>query len=251
MSEAAVPGSVEQALERVEKYESSLPFFKVRVGERTLRLAVPNAKCLYFAREFHKREPATNEWIAGFEPAEVFFDIGANNGVYALLAALRTEAPVYAFEPHFASYHTLCRTVYANGLEGQINVLPIALAGRDDIATLFLSDTYAGKSLNQFGRRTETEDPLHNAVIPQAAISLSLDRVVALTGVLPAHIKIDVDGLEPEILAGGSDTLADPALRSVCVEVEERHRRDIVATMAGAGLTVDREGSGNLFFRRA
>ncbi len=55
----------------------------------------------------------------------------------------------------------------------------------------------------------------------------SLDDLVAQFGVpVPNHIKIDVDGIESEILAGAAATLKDPALRSILVELSRNNKDD-------------------------
>jgi hypothetical protein len=48
------------------------------------------------------------------------------------------------------------------------------------------------------------------------------DFIERFASAFPTHIKIDVDGLETQILAGSRRTLADPSLKSVLVEVDER-----------------------------
>ena len=53
------------------------------------------------------KEPGTHAWIrTGMKSGEVVYDIGANIGVFTVLAA-RDVAPggkVYAFEPHAANF---------------------------------------------------------------------------------------------------------------------------------------------------
>lgn len=38
---------------------------------------------------------------------------------------------------------------------------------------------------------------------------------------LPAHIKIDVDGFEPKVIAGARRVLADRKLRSLLIEINQ------------------------------
>jgi len=40
-----------------------------------------------------------------------------------------------------------------------------------------------------------------------------------LRGVVIAHIKIDVDGFKPKVLAGARETLKNPSVRSLLVEI--------------------------------
>ena len=235
---------------KVTAYEGNMPFLKARIEGVPLRLATPNRKCFYFALEIEKREPEINEWIAGLPEGETFFDIGANNGIYGSVAATTRMAKVVAFEPHFASYNVICRNIYANGLQERMCALPLALSAEDGFGTFYLTDISASKSLNQFGSPSENADPIYNAVIPQAAISTSLDSYVQRTGIIPNHLKIDVDGLETEILRGASETLARSSLKSVCIEVEEQFRPEIEGSLTAAGLGHVEHGNRNsIFFR--
>ena len=63
----------------------------------------------------------------------------------------------------------------------------------------------------------------------------------------PNYLKIDVDGTEEQILDGAVATLADPALRSVLIEIEEaetpRNAR-IVERLGRAGFVQTGRGAG-------
>ena len=54
---------------------------------------------------------------------------------------------------------------------------------------------------------------------------------------LPNHLKIDVDGLEEKIMAEASQTIADPRLKSVPVEISgpEGSKNPIVHQLTQAG----------------
>ena len=60
---------------------------------------------------------------------------------------------------------------------------------------------------------------------------------------MPCHIKIDVDGFEHKVIAGAKDTLQDPRVRSLLVEINtnlEEHR-GIIDTLASYGLSHSQE----------
>ena len=60
---------------------------------------------------------------------------------------------------------------------------------------------------------------------------------------MPDHIKIDVDGLEHKVLAGGRKVLADRRLKSVLVEINtnlDLHRK-IIADMRALGFDYSQE----------
>jgi FkbM family methyltransferase len=216
-------------------------------------------EALQYPRELLGREPETIDWIDGFETPCRFWDIGANVGAYALYAALRPDIAVLAFEPAPASYAALCRNVEANGSGERIQAYCLALSGRTRLGSLNMSATNAGNSFNSF---ESTEDcfgkPL-DIKFRQAMIGFAIDdfrRQFSLAP--PNYVKIDVDGVEEEILAGAAETLADPALRSVLVELEAadtiRNAR-IVERLERAGFVIslrgaNHAGSANAIFTR-
>lgn len=235
-----------------ESYEQSLPVVSIAIRDKTLRMATPNLKCLGFAVGAAQREPATNAWIYGFKPEEVFFDVGANNGLYGLIAAVVAGCEVHAFEPHFASYHILTRNIFLNKLQDRMLSYPIAVSDSVGCGKMFLSSTMAGKSLNNYGTARPHEDPLWNATIPQGSVSMSLDLFSDLTGIVPNHIKIDVDGLEPQIVQGSAKLLANPKLQSVMIEIMKQmpSHEDIHQTMLDAGFTrFVEDAAGTFYFR--
>src|ERR1051325_5936164 len=63
------------------------------------------------------KQPATIQWIDSFLPNSVFWDVGANVGVYTLYAARRGAAQVVAFEPAAVNYFLLAAHCEANGLD--------------------------------------------------------------------------------------------------------------------------------------
>lgn len=211
---------IKQHYQKAKEYEAGIPYVKVNFGDKQIHFNTPNEKCSYFALSINQREPKTNEWISTFDENDVFFDIGANNGIYGLLAAVLMGCRVYAFEPHFGSYYVMCLNIYSNNLQNRMFAYPIAMSDHEGYGELYLSATYAGKSLNNFGESRPHSDPLWNATIPQAAITTNLDLFVARTGVIPNHIKVDVDGIEPAIVNGARMVLSDPRLKSIMIELD-------------------------------
>jgi FkbM family methyltransferase len=244
--------AVDALKQTARHYEASMPFVAVRFAGHKLKFAIPNEKCLYFALSLAKREPMTNKWILAFDSKDVFFDIGANNGIYGLMAAAVAGCRVYAFEPHFGSYHVLVHNVFANNLQDRMSAYPLAMSDRLGLDNLYLSANTAGKSLNNYGDARPSDDKLWNAVIPQAAVSMSLDEFVRLSGVMPNHIKVDVDGIEPKIVEGGRDTLADPRVKSVMIEIDEKDSAHVAIydAMKGFGFARFLKDEAGVFFFR-
>jgi hypothetical protein len=76
----------------------------------------------------------------------------------------------------------------------------------------------------------------------QGSVAATLDELVA-SGALPVpnHIKIDVDGFEPRVIAGARATLAQPAVRSLLIETNPNldDHRAMVSELERAGFGYD------------
>ena len=137
-------------------------------------------------------------------PGETLFDIGANIGSYALLAASAASARVVAFEPHPKTAAFLERNIAHNKLGGQIVVRRVALSDRAGSSAL--TDT-----LDTMNHLTDNAQPGSTMVALE-----TLDGEAARQR--PAMLKIDVEGHEEMVLAGGMAALADPGLLAVEIE---------------------------------
>src|SRR6266849_3089336 len=236
-----------------------LPRHEVRTRHGKLVFVTTHPEALQFPRNLTLREPETIDWIDALETPCTFWDIGANIGTYALYAALRRGVSVLAFEPSPASYAALSRNIEANGRDREVQALCVALSDRTRLGSLNMSATHAGNSFNLF---ESAEDCFGNPIeirLRQATLGFSIDEFRRLFGVAPPnYLKIDVDGTEAQILDGAPETLRDPALRSVLIELEHAdtaRNAAIVERLAGAGFGLARRGgnqggSANAIFAR-
>jgi FkbM family methyltransferase len=185
-------------------------------------------------------EPGTLRWIAGHvRPGDVFYDVGANVGVFSLLAAHRTGpgGHVVAFEPHAATIATLLENVVLNGLGERVDVLSCALHRTTGHLPFLYRSLVAGSGLSQVGA---TRDPFGHVAEPVArelkAVASADDLVAAGTIRPPDVIKIDVDGNEAEVLAGMHTLLTGPRRpRSVQVEVNPDGGPKVLELMSAVG----------------
>jgi hypothetical protein len=84
--------------------------------------------------------------------------------------------------------------------------------------------------------------------LKQAVVVFSVDDFIEwFAPSFPTYIKIDVDGLESQILEGSRRTLADARVKSLLIEVDERDSSrpaEIDALLMRAGFQITRvEGS--------
>jgi FkbM family methyltransferase len=189
-----------------------------------------------------EKEPWTLEWIASFAPGEVLVDCGANVGMYTIWAAATRGARVFAFEPEAQNYALLNRNIRMNGLADRVRAYCVGLGERGGLSILHMADLRAGASCHAMGEALDYRHEPMKPLYAQGCASATLDALVA-SGELPvpSHVKIDVDGFEPRVVAGARRTLRDPALRSLLIEINhhlEDHRA-MVGELASLGFRHD------------
>ncbi len=191
--------------------------------------ATPNQLTLWRAKTFFEKEPETLEWIDGFLPDSVFYDIGANVGLYTVYAAKGGKVKsVISFEPESGNYALLNRNIALNSLQDSVSALNVALSDKVSLDTLYLYDASPGAALHSFGEAGVYIQDVRRTPHKQGAISFSLDRFVAeFSPPFPNYIKIDVDGLEAKIIAGAGTLLADRRLKGMLIEIDETHVGDV------------------------
>jgi FkbM family methyltransferase len=248
-------------LARLSEYLHQRHVVQTRHGP--IVLICPTYYSVHYPRTFLTREPETLEWIDGFADRDVFWDVGANVGIYALYAGLRRTIDVVAFEPHGATYANMIDNINTNGMADVVRAYPIAIAEGTALDMLNMENTTAGSVSHSFGAAPTFLGRQRETRARQSTMGLSIDGLIDTFGLaVPNHVKIDVDGTEPDILAGAARTFADPAVRSVLVEIEQdpgsEKNQGIFRAMAAYGFAdndFDRNAqravaSVNVIFRR-
>ena len=165
------------------------------------------------------KQPGTIEWINSFRPDSVFWDVGANVGVYSLYAARRGHTKVVAFEPAAVNSFLLSANCEVNQLDSRVDCLLVGLGSEKAIARLEVSQFAAARSFSFQGKR----DQPHGG--RQAALMLSMDQLIDEYGLAcPNYIKIDVPGVTENIIAGGLRLLQRPDVRELHIEFSEHSR---------------------------
>lgn len=145
--------------------------------------------------------PVQEAIVAALAPGAVFFDVGANVGFFALLAAraVGPEGRVVAFEPVPELAGAIVDNAGRNDLD--VTVLPVAVGGADGREPLHLARHPGGAALASAGPPPDRRGELDVEV-------RTLDALVA-EGAVPAPdvVKIDVEGAEPAVLAGMTELL--------------------------------------------
>lgn len=189
----------------------------------TLRLTVPNMINRYRADTFSTKEPETLAWIDDIPRDSIFWDVGANVGLYSCYAAVGRNCTVYAFEPSVFNLELLSRNVFINDMADRVTIIPLPLTSDITSSQLNMTTTEWGGALSTFGESYGDDGNEMEAVFRFTTLGISADKVAAVWGIpMPQYLKIDVDGIEHLILEGAQDVLKEVA--SVLVEVNDDFR---------------------------
>lgn len=191
------------------------------------------------ARALLTKEPETIKWINTFSDKDVFWDIGANVGVYTLYAALR-DITVMSFEPSSGNYYLLNRNIEINKMNNRISALCIAFNDNTMLDSLYMSGTALGEAENSFAEAIDWKGEPITTSFKQTMIGFSIDDFVRqFNPLFPNHIKIDVDGIENKIIKGAAKTLLDRRVKSILVELDsgkENYCKEVMEAIEKAGM---------------
>jgi FkbM family methyltransferase len=150
-------------------------------------------------------EPRTSRLIRSLvTPESLVVDVGANIGWFTLLTAGRAKE-VWSFEPEATNFGLLQRSVEVNGLKN-VTVRQSAVGSRDGETGLWLAGI--GSGLHSIARQ-----------VGASQITVPCRRLDSL---FPASriglLKVDVEGAEPEVIAGASGLIDSGRLDAVVME---------------------------------
>ena len=162
---------------------------------------------------------ATGNWYCGLHEAEemgfilhflrsddLFLDVGANIGSYTVIGAGAVGARAISVEPIPSTYSSLELNVILNGLTKRVDLHRVGLSSeRSELRFTADQDT-----VNHVMADGEVGPSIRVPVI-------CMDELLA--GSLPKVIKIDVEGHEKSVLLGARNTLSDPGVAAVVMEI--------------------------------
>lgn len=184
--------------------------FKIRQDTETER---------WRARTFLEKEPETLAWIDHFNPDDVFFDVGANIGIYSLYCAYcHPRSTIYAFEPAISNYSVLVKNAKSNHFRN-LHCELAAVGNQNGLVKFMAPFSDAGATGGQIAK--------HGVVTPV----ITLDS----WPVQPDHVKIDIDGQELDVVLGMREILK--TVKSVLVEVTDKSKQPVQSIFREAGFT--------------
>lgn len=175
----------------------------------------PTKIASFRAKTLLSKEIDTLQWIDEYGSKDsIFFDIGANMGVYSLYYATYHEGKVFAFEPSIRNLDLLIRNINLNKLNELINVVPNPVYNKESMD--FFSQQYikAGEAVSIYGTKKMRNN--------YKTLGLTLDYLVKNKIILtPNLIKIDVDGNESEVLQGANGIIQSLNCKTILIETRE------------------------------
>lgn len=175
------------------------------------------SQILYFYPEFESQELRfLNTFL---KPGDIFVDVGANIGLYTLIAAslVGLGGVVYAFEPCSKTFQRLVNNVHLNNLNN-VFCHQIALSDKTSNVDMVVS-------LDGF-------DAWNSFAQPVMGKSFASETVTSITwdGFIQEHkiaervtlMKIDVEGWETKVLAGGREFFSRTDAPALQVEFTEQ-----------------------------
>lgn len=134
-------------------------------------------------------------------PNSVFIDIGANIGNHTLFMAAKTQARVFAFEPNKKNYYRLERNIKLSKLTANVESHNIAIGKKTaTVRSVILSHENTGSAIVQ----QTTENDKNGVDLVRLDDFLAVNPVI-FGGELV--VKIDVEGMEVDVLEGMINTI--------------------------------------------
>jgi FkbM family methyltransferase len=171
----------------------------------------------FFGKNFGESE--TVEWIKRFDKNSNFLDIGANIGIFSLLAAKRNHN-VIAIEPESLSFAMLNLNIYDNKLNNTVTAFPLSIDCFNKVSHLNIYKMGWGRSMHSFDTDIIIDNQKNEPEFLQGSIGICLDNLLEQIKFTPDYVKIDVDGNELRVIKGSNDLLKSKNIKSILIEID-------------------------------
>lgn len=190
--------------------------------------------------EWEPHEVATFQRM--IRPGDTVFDLGANVGVYSLIAAAATgpRGQVHAFEPNPRNAALLARSLAVNGFDGFSTIHAVAVGEEEGTATLVFNPEWSGGGFMDTSRAEGGVGADGDRRVPTRVVTL--DRYFTDPSLTLDVAKLDIEGMEGRALRGMRGLLErSPRARLMIEWAPDMLARqgvtaaEIVALLAGIG----------------
>lgn len=157
---------------------------------------------------------ALSDYLAAQDRTFIFVDIGANQGLYSLLAARNPHCErVIAFEPVAATFALLGDNIALNNLGGVVRPVHAAVSLKSGTARIATDHAHSGTASLR-------------AAAPEAGEDIRILGIAGvdtlLEGTAPLIVKIDVEGHEETVIEALMASAHRARIAAIFYEVDER-----------------------------
>lgn len=203
--------------------------FGLRIGGARLRYRLsppdPIGESLYWTRCRWQPEVRAFARLARRSQGAIL-DIGANTGIFSLLAVARAEHPVIAWEPAAEPRRHLVGNLEENGFQDRVEVREAAVGPRPGRQEFFLHDDPTQSSLGDSGSGR--------------SLWVDVERVDDAVSGRVGLVKIDVEGFELGVLQGMTRIIREDAPPIIFEALSEDALRPTQALLEESGYSVSR-----------
>ena len=192
-----------------------------------------------YSREFEKNEIAFLR--KSLKPGNIFLDIGANGGIYTVIAAkqIGPDGHVYAFEPGDYELKLLRHNIKLNNLTN-VTVIECGVCDRSGLAKFAVVRDGALNSLANLNR------PEQQIESWRTIATMSLDDFVGKYSIPKVDfMKIDVEGAEKLVFAGAINLMASDNRITILFEASDHNEaafgysaKQLLFELSQAGLDI-------------
>ncbi len=188
-----------------------------------MKFYTPSQLCAWRAKTIFLKEPQTIKWIDSFADDEIFWDIGANVGVYSMYSGVKRQLKTLAFEPSPFNFGVLSKNIYLNKQSDKISAFCLAFSDQTVIDYLNLKSVDAGAAHTSFKNNTNEFGIVFAPEYSHVTMGFRIDDFIKMYDIeVPNHIKIDVDGAEKLVIDGAAETLRMPQVKSILIELNTK-----------------------------
>ena len=175
-------------------------------------------------------------------------DIGAQSGLFTLMAKLLPETSWYAFEAEPKNFKLLCDNIELNDIT---NVKTFNVGVLDSVGTLAIKTCNSHSGLHTFGHSVNRFSEADSKSVEVATTTLD----TMFENIKIDFIKIDTEGAEHAILKGGCQVI-QRWKPTILMEYEDRNLQqfgktlhDLKELITTMGYRIEREMGGNVIIK--
>ena len=199
---------------------------EIEINRKLIKFWTPGNYSKFMVDHFIQKEKLVEKFILEIPDKEdvIFWDIGANLGVYSLFcAAYKKNVKIISFECSPSAVLAISKNISLNKFENRISIFQIGLTNkRNDFLMLKEDKDSLGDQVNSLGKDFDFENKeIHISENKYKIYSNSLQDIIQNNALeIPNYIKLDVGTFELEVLEGFGHFLENPKIKTIVTEMK-------------------------------